>query len=37
DLEKKMKKAAKNLEFEDAVLLRDEIKTLQERELDIRG
>ncbi len=37
DLEKKMKKAAKNLECEDAVLLRDEIKTLQERELDIRG
>ena len=37
DLEKKMKEAAKRLEFEDAALLRDEIRTLQDKELDIRG
>ncbi len=37
DLEKKMKEAAKKLEFEDAALLRDEIRTLQDKELDIRG
>jgi len=37
DLEKQMKEAAKRLEFEDAALLRDEIRTLQDKELDIRG
>jgi len=37
DLQKKMKEAAKRLEFEDAALLRDEIRTLQDKELDIRG
>lgn len=37
DLEKKMKEAAKRLAFEDAGLLRDEIRTLQDKELDIRG
>ncbi len=37
DLEKKMKDAAKKLEFEDAALLRDEIRTLQDKELEVRG
>ena len=34
-LEKEMKKAAENLEFEQAAKLRDEIRKLQERELEI--
>ena len=37
DLTKKMKKAAKELEFEEAARLRDEIKALQERELELWG
>ena len=34
-LEKEMKKAAENLEFEQAAKLRDEIRKLQETELEI--
>ena len=34
-LEKEMKKAADNLEFEQAAKIRDEIRKLQERELEI--
>jgi len=34
-LEKEMKKAAENLEFEQAAKIRDEIRKLQERELEI--
>jgi len=37
ELQKKMKDCAKRLEFEKAARLRDEIKELQERELDVRG
>ena len=37
DLTKKMKKAAKELEFEEAARLRDEVKALQERELELWG
>jgi excinuclease ABC subunit B len=36
DLEKKMKKAAKKLEFEEAALLRDEIRALEQKELEIQ-
>jgi len=35
DLTAKMKKAAKKLEFEEAMLLRDQIKSLQEREFEV--
>jgi len=37
DLQKKMKDTASKLEFEEAARLRDEIKALQEDELDIMG
>jgi excinuclease ABC subunit B len=37
DLEKKMKRAAKQLEFEEAARFRDEIRALEQRELDVRG
>jgi len=37
DLEKKMRDAAKKLEFEEAALLRDEIRALEQKELDVRG
>ena len=37
DLETKMKEAASKLEFEEAARLRDEIKSLQQDELDLRG
>ncbi|WP_293950561.1 excinuclease ABC subunit UvrB [Sneathiella sp.] len=37
DMEKKMRGAAENLEFEEAARLRDEIKKLQDRELGIGG
>ena len=37
DLEQKMKEAAKGLEFEQAALLRDEIRALEQKELDVRG
>jgi excinuclease ABC subunit B len=36
DLEKKMKQAAKKLEFEEAALLRDEIRALEQKELEIQ-
>ena len=36
-LEKKMKEAAKSLEFEEAARLRDEIRALQVRELEVFG
>jgi excinuclease ABC subunit B len=36
-MEKKMRGAAENLEFEEAARLRDEIKKLQDRELGIGG
>ncbi|MBU6474829.1 MAG: UvrB/UvrC motif-containing protein, partial [Alphaproteobacteria bacterium] len=36
-LEKQMKQAAANLEFEEAARLRDEIKRLEQRELDYLG
>ena len=36
-LEKQMKQAAANLEFEEAAALRDEIKRLEQRELDYLG
>ncbi len=36
DLEKKMKQAARKLEFEEAALLRDEIRALEQKEMDIR-
>ena len=37
DLETKMKEAASKLEFEEAARLRDEIKSLQQDDLDLRG
>ncbi len=37
DLEKKMKRAAKHLEFEEAARFRDEIRALEQKELDVRG
>jgi len=37
DLQKKMKDAAKRLEFEEAARLRDEIRLLQGKELEVRG
>ena len=37
DLEKKMKRAAKQLEFEEAARFRDEIRKLEKRELDVRA
>jgi excinuclease ABC subunit B len=37
DLRKKMEEAASKLEFEEAARLRDEIKELQQDELDLRG
>ena len=37
DLEKKMKKAAKKLEFEEAARFRDQIRSLEQKELDVRG
>jgi excinuclease ABC subunit B len=37
DLQKKMKDAARKMEFEEAALFRDEIKALEQRELDLRG
>lgn len=37
DLEAEMKEAASKLEFEEAARLRDEIKSLQRDELDLRG
>jgi excinuclease ABC subunit B len=37
DLEKKMKEAAKNLEFEDAARFRDEMKAWQEKDLELRA
>jgi excinuclease ABC subunit B len=37
DLEKKMKRAAKQLEFEEAARFRDEIRVLEQKELDVRG
>jgi excinuclease ABC subunit B len=36
-LHKKMMDAAKKLEFEEAARIRDEIKTLEDRELQLRG
>jgi len=36
DLEKKMKQAARKLEFEEAALLRDEIRALEQKELEIQ-
>ena len=36
DLEKKMKQAAKKLEFEEAALLRDEIRALEQKELEMQ-
>ena len=36
DLERKMRDAAANLEFEEAARLRDEVKTLREREIGIQ-
>ncbi len=36
-LHKKMMEAAKNMEFEEAAVLRDHIKDLQERDLELRG
>ena len=37
DLEKKMERAAKQLEFEEAARFRDEIRVLEQKELDVRG
>ena len=37
DLQGKMKDAAKKLEFEEAARLRDEIRELEQRELEVRG
>ncbi len=37
DLEKKMKEAAKKLEFEEAARFRDEIRAWEQKELDVRG
>ncbi len=37
DLEKKMKRAARQLEFEEAARFRDEIRALEQKELDVRG
>ena len=37
ELTKKMKEAAEDLAFEAAAELRDQIKALQERELELRG
>jgi excinuclease ABC subunit B len=37
DLEKKMKRAAKQLEFEEAARFRDEIRALEQKDLDVRG
>jgi excinuclease ABC subunit B len=36
DLEKKMKQAARKLEFEEAALLRDEIRALEQKELEMK-
>lgn len=36
-LEKKMKEAARRLEFEEAALLRDKIRVLEQKELEVRG
>jgi excinuclease ABC subunit B len=36
DLEKKMKQAARKLEFEEAALLRDEIRALEQQELEMK-
>ncbi len=36
DLEKKMMQAARKLEFEEAALLRDEIRALEQKELEIK-
>jgi excinuclease ABC subunit B len=36
DLEKKMKQAARKLEFEEAALLRDEIRELEQQELEMK-
>jgi excinuclease ABC subunit B len=36
DLEKKMKQAAKKLEFEEAAVLRDEIRALEQKELEMQ-
>jgi excinuclease ABC subunit B len=36
DLEKKMKQAARNLEFEEAALLRDKIRALEQKELEMK-
>jgi len=36
-MEKKMREAARNLEFEEAARLRDEIKVLQARQLEVMG
>jgi excinuclease ABC subunit B len=35
DLKEKMKEAGRRLEFEEAILLRDQIKTLEKRELEV--
>jgi excinuclease ABC subunit B len=37
DLEKKMKRAARQLKFEEAARFRDEIRALEQKELDVRG
>lgn len=37
DLEKRMKDAAKKLEFEEAARFRDQIRSLEQKELDVRG
>ena len=37
DLEKRMKSAAKKLEFEEAAHFRDQIRALEQNELDVRG
>jgi excinuclease ABC subunit B len=36
DLEKRMKQAARKLEFEEAALLRDEIRALEQQELEMK-
>ena len=37
DLEKRMKNAAKKLEFEEAARFRDQIRALEQKELEVRG